>query len=184
MYDEVPTARAMTKVPQLMLTGWPGQCTKVFNVRAPVLVLAGGDKNWFNIISGAGRELFFNSFTPTVSIFWCTPAEFCWCMYFAGTHFTSKSEPAKFKMHQQSLRCTSKIIDPIFDMSCKEMHKSSKETRKNVFSTHPGKHDVFLGECLLGAISDKFRVGKKVPPPNFFCCLCLIKTSSWHFGCE
>ena len=41
-----------------------------------------------------------------------------------------------------------------------------KCTHKIIF-THPGKHDVFLGECLLGAISDKFRVGKKVPPPQF-----------------
>ena len=48
-------------------------------------------------------------------IFWCTPAE----LYFAGALFTSKSAPAKFKMHQQNLRCTSKIINPIFDMSSK-----------------------------------------------------------------
>ena len=47
---------------------------------------------------------------------------------------------------------------------------------------HDATSDV--GECLLGAISDKFRVGKKVPPPNFFCYLCILKTLSWHFGCE
>jgi hypothetical protein len=33
-----------------------------------------------------------------VGIFWCTPAEFRWCMYFAGALFTSKSAPAKFKI--------------------------------------------------------------------------------------
>jgi hypothetical protein len=33
-----------------------------------------------------------------VGIFWCSPAEFQWCMYFAGALFTSKSEQAKFKI--------------------------------------------------------------------------------------
>jgi hypothetical protein len=53
-------------------------------------------------------------------IFWHAPAEFCWRGSFAGATFASKTVPAKFKMRQQSLRRTGKIIYPKdFEMSRK-----------------------------------------------------------------
>jgi hypothetical protein len=40
--------------------------------------------------------------TTVDSIFWCAPAELCWCESFAGVTFSSKTAPAKFKMRQQN----------------------------------------------------------------------------------
>ena len=84
------------------LLGWPnyvvdGQLNWINTAKAKIIshCLQPHAWEWENI-----------SILGGVGIFWCTPAEFWWCMYFA--FFTSNSAPAKFKtpakfkMHQQN----------------------------------------------------------------------------------
>jgi hypothetical protein len=57
------------------------------------------------------------------------PAEFFWHGSFAGATFASKTVPAKFKMRQQNLRCTSKIINPNdFNMPRKKCVKMPQQS--------------------------------------------------------
>ncbi len=66
--------------------------------------LGGRGKPSTYVLKTKGRGICFFS----DNIFWCAPAEFCWCMSFSGATFTSKTASAKFNMRQQNFRYASK----------------------------------------------------------------------------